>query len=54
MNTILFLWAVAAANNYGRYMAWQNAGTFNSPAACIRAAATLRIKDTDYRCIPTH
>lgn len=61
MTTFLFIWTVLAGgtsmsgqHTYGGLnwkAQWVNAGQFQSPEACHKAAASLTIPKTEYRCL---
>lgn len=46
----LYIWAVIAASNFSQYKSWAVAGEYDSPQACVSAAANLGLT-VEYRCI---
>ena len=59
MSTYLFIWTIMAGSlTSGSPSAspvwkaqWTNAGVFDSPVACQRAAANLGLNMQEYRCL---
>ena len=51
--TYLYIWALVAMSGSGTYQQfeWQNAGYYQTPAACHAAANNLGIPTERHRCI---